>query len=97
METIDDLISLHISKPVRAIRAGKMMNELRERMGMDQVAVNIAEDYTEEEYAGAQKWLGDTGFYVYDHEGLPLAVCAHWRPHRHHLAAPQVGQGLRRR
>lgn len=69
METIDDLISLHISKPVRAIRAGKMMNELRERMGMDQVVVNIAEDYSEEEYEGAKRWLADTGFYVYDHEG----------------------------
>ena len=69
METIDDLISIHINKPVRAIRAGAMMNELRERMGQDPVDINIEETISDGEYEGAKKWLADTGFYVYNHEG----------------------------
>jgi len=69
METIDDLISIHINKPVRAIRAGEMMNDLREKMGQKPVEINIEEKIEDGEYEAAMKWLGDTGFYVYNHEG----------------------------
>ena len=68
-ETIDDLISIRIGKPVRALRAGRMMNDLRGRMGLDPVSISLSEDYTDNEYYDAKKWLADTGFYVYDHEG----------------------------
>lgn len=69
METIDDLISLHISKPVRAIRAQGMMNDLRLKMGQDPMSLTEVGEIHESEYESAKKWLGDTGFYVYNHEG----------------------------
>jgi twinkle protein len=69
IETIDDLISLHISKPVRAIRAGEMMNDLRTKMGQSPIPVSIKETVDESEYNNAKQWLADTGFYVYNHEG----------------------------
>ena len=69
IETIDDLISLHISKPVRAIRAGEMMNDLRTKMGQAPIPVSIKETVDESEYNNAKQWLADTGFYVYNHEG----------------------------
>lgn len=69
METIDDLISLHISKPVRAIRAQGMMNDLRVKMGQNPMDLTEVGEIHESEYEAAKKWLGDTGFYVYNHEG----------------------------
>jgi twinkle protein len=68
-ETIDDMISLLISKPVRAIRAGKIMNELREQMGKPLIDISIVDSYTDEEYAEAREKLESTNFYVYDHLG----------------------------
>ena len=68
IETIDDLISLHISKPVRAIRAGEMMNDLRTKMGQAPIPVSIKETVNESEYNNAKQWLADR-IYVYNHEG----------------------------
>tara|TARA_R100000353_G_scaffold118921_1_gene84709 strand:+ start:1977 stop:3683 length:1707 start_codon:yes stop_codon:yes gene_type:complete len=68
-ETVDDIISLHINKPIRSIRAANTMNDLRESMGVERVEYTVCENYSEEEYLGAKKWLAETGFYVYDHEG----------------------------
>jgi hypothetical protein len=68
-ETIDDMISLMLSKPVRAIRASRMMNELRNKMGKDPIEMEIVDDLTDEEYADARKRLSATSFYVYDHLG----------------------------
>jgi len=68
-ETIDDMISLQLNKPVRAIRASRMMNELRTKMGKDPIDIEIVDDLTDDEYAAARKQLAQTSFYVYDHLG----------------------------
>jgi len=68
-ETMDDMISLMINKPVRVIRATRMMNELRTKLGQDPISMSIIDDLTDEEYAEARKQLNDTNFYIYDHLG----------------------------
>ncbi len=68
-ETIDDMISLMINKPVRAIKAQQMLNGLREQMGLPTVDMQVIDTLTDEEYAEARAKLAETGFYIYDHEG----------------------------
>jgi twinkle protein len=68
-ETMDDMISLILNKPVRAIRAGRMMNELRTMLGKKQINMAMVDDLTDEEYAAAKAQLCGTSFYVYDHLG----------------------------
>ena len=68
-ETVDDMISLMINKPVRAIRAKKIMNELRVKLGKDPIAIDIIDDCTDDEYAEARKNLEEAQLYIYDHLG----------------------------
>jgi twinkle protein len=68
-ETMDDMISLILNKPVRAIRAGRMMNELRTMLGKKQINMAMVDDLTDEEYSAAKAQLCGTNFYVYDHLG----------------------------
>jgi twinkle protein len=68
-ETVDDMVSLMINKPVRAIKATRIMNELREKMGKEAVYIDTIDDLTDEEYAKARRELSETSFYVYDHLG----------------------------
>jgi len=68
-ETIDDIISLMLNKPVRAIRAKKMMNKLREELGKAPIDISVIDDLTDEEYAKARKHLEATNLYIYDHLG----------------------------
>ena len=68
-ETVDDMVSLIMNKPVRAIRAKKIMNELREKLGKEPIAVDIIDDYTDEEYATARQALEGSNLYIYDHLG----------------------------
>jgi len=68
-ETMDDMISLILNKPVRSIKAGRMLNQLREQMGKDPIHMEVIDDLTDEEYADARKQLSETSFYIYDHLG----------------------------
>ena len=68
-ETMDDMISLILNKPVRAIMAGRMMNELRVKLGKSVINMDFVNDFTNEEYAQARQKLSETSFYVYDHLG----------------------------
>ena len=68
-ETLDDMISLMLNKPVRAIRACRMMNDLRIKMGKKPINMSVVDDLSEEEYNGARDKLCQTNFYVYDHLG----------------------------
>tara|TARA_R100000742_G_C4274696_1_gene94806 strand:- start:341 stop:1921 length:1581 start_codon:yes stop_codon:yes gene_type:complete len=68
-ETIDDIVSLMLNKPVRAIRAKKMMNKLREELGKEPIDISVIDDLTDEEYAEARKQLAGTNLYIYDHLG----------------------------
>ena len=68
-ETRDDMVSLLINKPVRAIRATKIMNELRKKMGKDPISIEFFDDLDQEEYAEAREQLENTNLYIYDHLG----------------------------
>ena len=68
-ETMDDMISLIINKPVRKIRSTRMMNELLDQMGEQKIDLDIIDDLSDDEYATAKRELGETGLYVYDHLG----------------------------
>jgi len=68
-ETVDDMVSLLLNKPVRAIRAKKIMNELRIKLGKDPISIDIIDDLTDDEYANARKELETNSLYIYDHLG----------------------------
>ena len=68
-ETMDDLVSLLINKPVRAMRAASMMNELREQMGKPPISVDFIGSFDQDEYLEAKAKLSKTRLYVYDHLG----------------------------
>ena len=68
-ETLDDMISLMLNKPVRAIRACRMMNDLRIKMGKKPINMSIVDDLSDDEYNSARNKLCQTSFYVYDHLG----------------------------
>lgn len=68
-ETLDDLISLHIAKPVRQIRASRELNSLLQAEGSDTLDFGYPDNLTEEEYEEARLFLAKTGLYVYDHHG----------------------------
>ena len=68
-ETMDDMISLILNKPVRKIRSARMMNQLLEQMGEPTIDMDIVDDLSDEEYAEARKSLAETGIYIYDHLG----------------------------
>jgi twinkle protein len=68
-ETMDDMISLILNKPVRKIRSTRMMNTLLTQMGEKTIDMDIVDDLSDEEYAKAKVDLGQTGLYIYDHLG----------------------------
>lgn len=68
-ETVDDIVSLILNKPVRAIRAKKIMNDLRLKLGKDPIDIDVIDDLTDEEYANARSHLESSSLYVYDHLG----------------------------
>jgi len=68
-ETMDDMISLILNKPVRAMRAASMMNELRVKMGKPPINVDFVDSFSDDEYAAAKRKLAQTSFYIYDHLG----------------------------
>lgn len=68
-ETLDELISLHLAKPVRQIRAARELNALLDAEGQDALDFGFPDNLTEEEYAEAKAWFAKTGLYLYDHHG----------------------------
>lgn len=68
-ETMDDLISLLLNKPVRAIRASRMMNALQVKMGRSKISVSIFDDLSDDEYQAARHKLCQTNLFIYDHLG----------------------------
>ena len=68
-ETIEDIISLIINKPVRSIRAERLMHKLMESEGQQVLSTNEIDTFNDAEYHDALAKLGKTGFYIYDHLG----------------------------
>lgn len=68
-ETIEDIISLIINKPVRSIRAERLMNQLRIEEGQEVPQTTELDTFQDAEYHDALDKLKRTGFYIYDHLG----------------------------
>lgn len=67
-QTVDDLISLKIGKPVRKIMSQRQLNELRK--ANNKTTVDMVEDnLTEEEYNEAKTEISSKPLYLYDHIG----------------------------
>jgi twinkle protein len=68
-ETVDDLIGLRLNKPVRQIKALRVLNGLRKTMGKDPVDTEIVDDLEETDYQAVRAEFNQTGLYIYDHFG----------------------------
>lgn len=68
-ETLDDMLSLYIGKPVRKIKALRKLNALRSKLGKNPVNADVVDDLTEAEYTNARAKINTTGLYIYDHYG----------------------------
>ena len=68
-ETKDDLLSYILNKPIRALRASKIMNQLRVKMGKSPLHTDFVDDLSDDEYAQACAQLNKTKLFIYDHLG----------------------------
>ena len=68
-EILDDMISIMINRPVRALKAAKTMNDLRIKLGKPPIDMSIVSDFTDEMYNDAKERLNQTNLYIYDHLG----------------------------
>lgn len=66
-ETRDDLVSLMLNVPVREVRAGKLLNQLREKQGKE--PLKLAGELDDESYNAAIDTLGNMPLYVFNHFG----------------------------
>jgi twinkle protein len=68
-ETLDDLISLKLSKPVRQIRAARELNEVLIAEGDDALEFAFCDDLTQDEYAEGFDYFAKMPLFIYDHNG----------------------------
>jgi twinkle protein len=68
-ETLDDLISLQLHKPVRQIRAARQLNTILRAEGHDDLDFGFPDDLTEDEYTEAHNVLSGMPLFIYDHQG----------------------------
>lgn len=68
-ETVDDIVSLFINKPVRRTRALRALNELRIQTGKHPAQADFDDSMTDDEYAAARSQVDDLPLYIYDHMG----------------------------
>lgn len=68
-ETLDDLVSLVLGKPVRKIKAMRKLNALRAKMGKPPLNSGVIDDLTDDEYDQARAKINATPLYIYDHYG----------------------------
>lgn len=68
-ETIDELASIHLNRPIRKIKAFRIMNELRVQMGKPKLAPTFDDSLSEREYEETKRWLANSNLFIYDHMG----------------------------
>lgn len=67
-ETMDDLISLQLGKPVRRIRSLRALNQLKASMGQE--LVEFEDNLSDDEYEDAKAQLQSRDLYIYDSFGM---------------------------
>ena len=68
-QTVDDLISLCIKKPVRRIQGQRQLNTLRTSFGKDPIAFDVVDSLSDKEYNQAADYISKLPLFVYDHIG----------------------------
>jgi twinkle protein len=68
-ETLDDLISLRINKPIRKIKAMTALDNLRKQLGKKSCLSAGFAELSEDEYQSARKEISDTDLFIYDSHG----------------------------
>jgi twinkle protein len=68
-ETVDDLVSLVVNKPVRRTFAFNALNKLRTSMSKPVLDADFDSSLTNEEYAEARTTIDSLPLYIYDHMG----------------------------
>lgn len=68
-DTVMDLISLKLNKPVKKIFAARKINAQRTSQGKQPLDFEVVDDLTDEEFAGARDDLFGMGLYLLDHFG----------------------------
>lgn len=68
-ETVDDMVSLIINKPVRRTHALRALNELRVATGKEAAKADFDDSLTDDEYTHARTSVDNLPLYVYDHMG----------------------------
>ena len=73
-ETMDDIISLKLGKPVRRIRALRALNKLKASLGQELVGFlegcPIEDNLSDDEYEDAKAQLQSRDLYIYDSFGM---------------------------
>lgn len=70
-ETLDDLLSLYLNKPIKHIRAYRALNKLRSSEGQD--PIEFEDTLTDEEYNDALAHIRSKNLFIYDSFGLTAA------------------------
>jgi len=68
-ETVDDIVSLFVNKPVRRTFAFKALNQLRENTGKPTLVPDFDASLTDEEYNLTRVTVDNLPLYIYDHMG----------------------------
>ena len=68
-ETLDDLISLRINKPIRKIKAMTALDNLRKKLGKSSCLSEGFAELSEEEYERARAEIANTDLFIYDSHG----------------------------
>lgn len=68
-ETVDDIVSLMVNKPVRRTFAFNALNKLRESTGKDVLAPDFDASLSDAEYTDARRVVDALPLYIYDHMG----------------------------
>ncbi len=68
-ETRDDIISIMLKKPVRQIRAARVLNTALSNYGEEAIDFGIVDDLSEKEYDQARATIASMPLYLYNHEG----------------------------
>lgn len=68
-ETVDDIVSLMLNKPVRRTYALRALNSLRVSTGKQAAVADFDDTLSDEEYQSARKVVDNLPLYIYDHLG----------------------------
>ena len=68
-DTLNELISLRLKKPVRKIMAARKVNSARVARGMEPLEFGVKDDLTDDEYMEAYNYYANSNLYLFDHFG----------------------------